>query len=209
MNLDSPGESPRDDLSAPEPNDFAAIRSPSMQDDDAIDKTLLVETILGAPDLTYSALYSSAGEFMIYVIPTTIVLAGIVVGLVYLAAHGTSEKALAVLGVVAAVNTWIKWAIAVAILLYPLYKIWIAADQSTITSHLFTKDGIQLVRRSGTPVLPWTTLSRVIETSRGFLFYQGAKLAAFVPRRCLQGDSEIAIIRKFAAKYVSTTKLLA
>jgi hypothetical protein len=105
MNLDPPGESPRNDLSPPEPNDFAAIRGPSPEDDDPIDKTLLVETILGAPDLTYAALYSPAGEFMIYAIPITIVLAAIVVGLVYLAPHGTSEKALAALGIVAAVDT--------------------------------------------------------------------------------------------------------
>jgi hypothetical protein len=129
MNLDPPGESQSKDLPSPEPNDFAAIRGPSTQDDDPIDKTLLVETILGAPDLTYAALYSPAGEFMIYAIPMTIVLAAIVAGLVYLAPHGTSEKALAALGTVAAIEAWIKWGIAVAILLYPLYKVWTAAQE--------------------------------------------------------------------------------
>jgi hypothetical protein len=34
-------------------------------------------------------------------------------------------------------------------------------------------------------------------------------MAAFVPRRCLQGDAEINIIRKFAGKYVDNAKLLA
>jgi hypothetical protein len=34
-------------------------------------------------------------------------------------------------------------------------------------------------------------------------------MAVLVPRRCLQGDAEINIIRKFTGKYVDNTKLLA
>jgi hypothetical protein len=113
------------------------------------------------------------------------------------------------LAVVLWVTTWGRWAIALAILLYPAYKIWAAAGQSNGTHQLFTKEGIELVRPAGSSLVPWASLSRVIETRKGFLFYQGARIAAFVPRRCLQGDAETTIIRKFAAKYVPSAILLA
>jgi hypothetical protein len=180
-----------------------------MEDDDEIDTTLLVETILNAPDVSYAALYSPASDFMIYAMPIGIILAAIIFGLVYLAPHGTADKAWTALHIFATLGSWAQFAIVIGILLYPLYKIWSAADQSKITHHLFTKDGIELVRESGNSILPWSNLSRVIETPKGFLFYQGARVAAFLPRRFLQGDAEIAIIRKFVSKYVSNARLLA
>lgn len=75
-------------------------------------------------------------------------------GLAYLAPHGTTEKAGTALYIFATIATWAKFAMVIAMLSYPLYKIWSAADQSKITHHLFTKDGIELVRASGNSVLP-------------------------------------------------------
>ena len=37
-----------------------------MQEDEEFDETLLVETLLGGPDVSYAALYSPIGELVIY-----------------------------------------------------------------------------------------------------------------------------------------------
>jgi len=179
-----------------------------MQNDEEFDGTLLVETLLGGPDVSYAALYSPMGEFVIYAAPISLILAAIVVATVYWSPHGTVGKAMRALYIFGTAGSWVQWAIGVAILLYPLYRIWNAAGVSKITHHLFTSDGIELSPGTGTSLLPWSSLSRVIETPKGFLFYQGSRMAAFVPRRCLQGDAEISIIRKFASKYVANAKVL-
>lgn len=180
-----------------------------MPDDDLIDKTLLIETALGGPDLTYAALYSPAREFLISVLPIALVAFALGIWLIY--RSGASPKLLAMLGALFVASGWIKWAIVIGILLYPSYRIWKAAandSSSKTTHHLFTKDGIELLSASGSSVLRWSDFSRVIETSKGFLFYQGRRIATFVPRRCLEGDAELAIVRKFIRTNVVSAKLL-
>jgi hypothetical protein len=152
---------------------------------------------------------SPIGELVIYAAPISLIHAAIVVAMAYCGPPGTVDKAMRVLYIFVSAGSWVPWGIGVAILLYPLYRIWNAAGVSNITHHLFSSDGIELSRATGTTLLPWSGLSRVIETPKSFLFYQGSRMAAFVPRRCLQGDAEINIIRKFAGKYVDNAKLLA
>jgi YcxB-like protein len=181
-----------------------------MEDDKLIDTTLLVATAMGRPGVAWYALYSPASEFLISVLPISIVALGVLIAVIY--ESGESPRVLAFAGAVLAASGWIKWVVAIGVLMYPTYKIWQAAanDSSTkITHHLFTKDGIELITASGSSVLRWSDCSRVIETAKGFLFYQGNKLATFVPSRCLEGDAELAIIRRFIRTNVAGARLLA
>jgi hypothetical protein len=66
-----------------------------------------------------------------------------------------------------------------------------------------------LSRCDSTKLVPWSSVFRALETPHRFPFYQGSRIAAFVPRRCLQGEAEVKIIRKFAGKYGANAKLLA
>ena len=181
-----------------------------MSDHDALDETLLVATALSQPNLTYAALYSPSREFLISVLPISLVAFGLALWLLY--RSGASPTLLAPLGALVDALGWLRWVAVLAALVYPFYKIWQAAadDSSTkITHHLFTKDGIELISGSGSSVLRWSDLSRVTETNKGFLFYQGRDVATFVRRRCLEGDAEVAIVRKFIRANVASANLLA
>ena len=181
-----------------------------MQDDEPLDTTLLVATALGHPDMAYAALYSPVGEFFIYATPIGLIISAIVIWVVY--RSGGSDKVTAVMGALGLIGGWIKWVVVVGVLLYPTYKIWKAAGGrpgSEVTHHLFTKDGIEVLGADSSSLLPWANFSRVIETTKGFLFYQQGKITTFVPRRCLAGAAEIAIVRKFIGKNVANAKLLA
>ena len=178
-----------------------------MPDDVEFDDTLLVETLSGGPDFLYYR-GRSPGILDYVGLPLTIVSV-LAVALILLAPHTGADKKFLAVGVALTTTHWAFWALSIAGLLYPLYKIWDAADTSKIRQHIFTSEGIQLQRSDGASLVPWSSISRAVETPRGFLFYQGNLLAAFVPRRCLQGDAEINIIRKFAGKYIANAKLLA
>src|SRR5215469_15080495 len=126
-----------------------------MPDDDPVDpldKTLLVETVLRAPDLGYAALYSRAGEFVIFAVPTILIVSALVGALVYFAPSGSRERTLSAMGAVLLVGTWVKWIVAIGILLYPTYKVWKAAihPAGKATHHLFTKEGIEMVGAENT-----------------------------------------------------------
>jgi hypothetical protein len=176
-------------------------------EDEEFDSTLLVETLYGGPDFLYYR-GRSPGILDYVGLPLTIVSV-LAVALILLAPHTSADKKFLAVGVALTTTHWAFWALAIAGLLYPLYRIWDAADTSKIRQHIFTSEGIQLQRSNGASLVPWSSLSRAVETPRGFLFYQGTRLAAFVLRRCLQGDAEISIIRKFAGKYIVNAKLLA
>ena len=176
--------------------------------DDPLDTILEIDALLNPTDSIYAKLHSPLGGILFYAFPITIVLAGIVMGLAYLAPHGNTDQAIGALGIFVTLAVFAKYAIVIGILLYPLYMVWHAADPSKIKRHLFTKDGLELISESGSSLLPWSSISRAIETSKGFLFYQGSKLVAFLPRRSLQGPAEIGVIRKFVSTYVAGAKLL-
>jgi len=178
-----------------------------MPDDEEFDGTLLVETLYGGPDFLYYR--GRLPGVLDYVGLGLTIVSVLAVALILLAPHSTADKKFRALGVALTTSNWAFWALAIAGLFYPLYKIWDAADTSKIRQHIFTSEGIQLERSDSTSLVPWSSLSCAVETPTGFLFYQGSRLAAFVPRRCLQGDAEISIIRKFAGKYIANAKLLA
>jgi hypothetical protein len=180
-----------------------------MPDDDEFDGMLLVETLLRPPYFPIYALSSSGANVLDYIGLGLTIVSVFVIALILLAPYASSDSKFRALGVVLAAGQWIWWLLAVTTLLYPIYKVWDAADTAKIRQHIFTNEGIQLQRSEDSALLPWSSISRAVETPKDFLFYQGSRTAAFVPRSCLQGEAEINIIRKFAAKYVATAKLLA
>jgi hypothetical protein len=151
-----------------------------MQDDEEFDGTLLVETILGGPDVSYY-LRSSGGNLLDYVGLGLLIAGLFAFALIVLAPHSTMDKTIRAVGVLAITGRWVCWALTVAGLLYPLYKIWDAANTSKIRQHIFSSDGIQLSRSESSTLLPWSSVSRAVETPKGFLFYQRSRIAAFVP----------------------------
>jgi hypothetical protein len=176
-----------------------------MPDDEEFDGMLLVEALYGGPRFFY---WERAPGILDYVGLGLTIVSVLAVALILLAPYITADQKFRALGVALIGSNWAFWVLGIAGLLYPLYKIWDLADASKIRQHTFTSDGIELTRSDSTSLLPWNTISRAVETPKGFIFYQGARLA-FVPRRCLQGDAEINIIRKFADKYIANAKLLA
>lgn len=178
-----------------------------MEDDEEFDGMLLVEALYGGPRFFFY--WWRAPGILDYVGLGLTIVSVVAVALILLAPYITEDQKLRALGVALTSTNWAFWALGIAGLLYPLYKIWDVADTSKIRQHIFTSEGIQLERSESASLVPWSSVSRAVETPKGFLFYQGSRLAAFVPRRCLQGDAEINIIRKFAGKYVANAKLLA
>jgi hypothetical protein len=179
-----------------------------MLDDEDFDGMLLVGTLLGGPDFSYTVTHCSGGNFLDYaglglLIAPTIRLRFDRSGSAQ--HHGQHNPRR---GVLAVHGRWVCWALVVAGPLYPLYKIWDAAETSKIRPHIFTNEGIPLSRYDSTKLMPWSSVSRALETPQGSLFYQGGRIAAFAPRRCLQGEAKVKIIRKFAGKYVANAKLL-
>jgi hypothetical protein len=126
-------------------------------------------------------LYSPVGEFIIYAWPIGLILAAIVIAMVNWAPHGNADKAMAAFGGLVVVVSWAKVLFVVLVLVYPAYKIWRAADQTTITHHLFSKDDIELVRGSGTSMLRWTDITRAIETPKGVLVLSSEEDCCFSP----------------------------
>ena len=106
---------------------------------------------------------------------------------------------------------YIKGAISLGFLLHPVYQTWKFAGtipNTKTTAHVFTADGVELERANGPTLLPWDSISKVVETKKGFLFYRDGKLATFLPARNLEGPVEAALIRRFIRKNVADATLL-
>jgi hypothetical protein len=173
--------------------------------------SLSIATPLTGTDMGYAALYSRAGEFEIYATPIAIVLSGFLGWLAY-KTGATQDVSLSIIGYSLVVTWWIKWAISVAILLHPAYQFWKFAGAwpgSDTTHHVFAARGIEILAPDNSTLLPWTEISKAVETKKGFLFYRKGTLATFVPARHLEGPAEAALIRKFIRHNVADASLLA
>ena len=182
-----------------------------MQAQEFHDHGLRVATDLNGLDLGYAALYSPAGEFRIYAIPATYLLAALAGRLSY-RSGASSNTSMKIIGEVFVISWWIKWLVTMAILIYPTFQTWRLAGGwpgSDATHHFLTADGIEITAPDRTSLVRWTDISRAIETKKGFLFYQQKKLATFIPKRCLEGPAEIAIVRKFIARNIPDAAILA
>jgi hypothetical protein len=174
------------------------------------DNSFLVATSLRSPDIGYAYLYSPAGEFKIYFTPAAILLSALV-GWLSLRSGATADTTLKLMGDTLIIGWWVKWAVSMAILLFPAFQFWNLAGGwlgSNVTHHLFTDAGIEITAPNQTSLLPWSAISRAIETQKGFLFYRNGKIATFVPERHLEGAAEISIIRKFIRQNVVDATLL-
>jgi len=182
-----------------------------MEADKTMDGRLLVASALSAPDVTYAALYSPAGEFNIYATPATLLVSA-AAGWILYESGASADTTLKVMGYAFVIAWWIKWLIVAAVFWYPAYKAWMLAGSwpgVSATHHLFIQEGIEIVGSRGPSLLRWTEVSQAVETKKGFLFYPQGKIAAFVPRRRLEGDEEILIVRKFIVRNVANATLLA
>jgi hypothetical protein len=162
-------------------------------------------------DLGYASLYSRAGELYIYLVPIGIVLSALF-GFLAFKAGASPDTSLEIVGISLLVGAYAKAAISFGFLLHPLYQTWKFAGTlsgTKTTAHVFKADGVELESANGPTLLPWNSISRVVETKKGFLFYRNGKLATFLPARNLEGPVEAELIRKFIRKNVADAKLLA
>jgi hypothetical protein len=155
-------------------------------------------------DLGYASLYSRWVELYIYLFPAAILLCTLI-GFVAFKA-GVSMDASATIGGITLLVAIAAFRIAQQ--LDPVYQNWKSVRTKT-TAHIFTADGVELASANGPTLLRWTSISKVVETRKGFLFYRDGKLATFLPARSLEGPVEAELIRKFIRKYVANSRLLA
>jgi hypothetical protein len=80
-----------------------------MQEDEEFDETLLVETLLGGPDVSHAAPYSPIGELVIYAAPISLILAAIVVAVAYCGPPGTVDEAMRALYIFVTAGSWVPW----------------------------------------------------------------------------------------------------
>lgn len=181
-----------------------------MQESEPFEHSLLVSTALTGSDLGYAALYSPAGEFAIYAIPATYLLAALAGWLAY-RSGASKNTSLTIIGEVFVVAWWVKWLFSLALLIYTTFQTWKLAGGwpgSNATHHFFTADGIEITAPDRTSLFGWADISRAMETKKGFFFYQGKRLATFIPKRCLEGPAEIEIIKKFIARNIADATVL-
>jgi YcxB-like protein len=161
-------------------------------------------------DLGYASLYSRWGELNIYLFPIFLVLSALF-GFLAFKAGASPDTSLEVTGITLFVGAYVKGAISFGFLLHPLYQTWKFAgtlSSTKTTAHVFTADGVELESANGPTLLSWNSISKVVETKKGFLFYRDGKLATFLPARHLEGPAEAALIRKFIRKNVADAQLL-
>ena len=178
---------------------------------DSPHNSLLISTPLTTTDMGYAALYSRAGEFNIYFMPIALVASALLGWFAY-KTGASKDVSLTVIGYSLVVSVWVKWAVSVAIIMHPAYQLWKFAGAwpgSTTTHHVFASSGIEIITPAGSSLLPWTQISKAVETKKGFLFYRKGTLATFVPARHLEGPVEAALIRKFIHLNVADASLLA
>jgi hypothetical protein len=167
-----------------------------------------VATDLDVIDLGYASLYSRWGELYIYLVPIGLVISALFAFLAFKAGASVTMS----LGVVAISLVVLKAAARIAFLLHPLYQTQKLAETlpgAKTTAHIFTAAGVELRSVDGTALLPWSSISKVVETKKGFLFFRGGKLATFLPARCLEGPIEAELIRKFVRRDVADVTLRA
>jgi YcxB-like protein len=162
-------------------------------------------------DLGYAALYSRWGELNIYLFPICLVLSALF-GFIAFKAGASPDTSLEITATTLVATAYVKAAISFGFLLHPLYQTWKfagALSGTKTTAHVFTADGVELESANGPTLLSWKSISKVVETKKGFLFYSDGKLATFLPARHLEGPVEAELIRKFIRKNVADTQLLA
>jgi YcxB-like protein len=152
-------------------------------------------------DLGYAYLYSRWVELYIYFVPVGIVLSGLFAFIAFKVGASTDFTITIILitGVV------VRCAFEIAPRLYPLPHDTFPGAKTT--AHTFTADGVELKNANDTTLLSWSSISKVIETKKGFLFYRDGKLATFLPARNLEGPAEAELIRKFVRQRVADATL--
>jgi hypothetical protein len=162
-------------------------------------------------DLGYASLYSPWGEFInVYLFPICLVLSALF-GFLAFKAGASTDTTLAITFGTLTVAGYVKATLSLGFLLHPLYQTWKfagALPNTKTTAHVFTADGVELESANGPTLLPWNSISRVVETKKGFLFYRDGKLATFLPARHLEGPVEADLIRKFIRLKVADATLL-
>ena len=161
-------------------------------------------------DLGYASLYSRWGELNVYLFPICLILSALF-GFVAFKAGASADTAVGITATTLISAAYIKGAISVLLLSHPLYHTWKFTSilpPSRTTAHIFKADGVELESANGPILLPWNSISRVVATKKGFLFYRDAKLATFLPARHLEGPVEAELIRKFIRQRVADATLL-
>jgi YcxB-like protein len=153
-------------------------------------------------DLGYAALYSRWVELSIYFFPAALLL-GALFGFVAFKVGVSMDASAATGGITLLVAIA---AFRIGQQLDPVYQNWKSVRAKT-TAHIFTADGVELASANGPTLLRWTSISKVVETKKGFLFYRDGKLATFLPSRNLEGPAEAELIRKFIRKMVADATL--
>ena len=153
-------------------------------------------------DLGYASLYSRWVELDVYLFPAAILL-GALFGFIAFKAGLSTDTSLAAGGITMLV---VRPALLIASQLDPIYQDWKSVRTKT-TAHVFTADGVELASVSGPTLLRWTSISKVVETKKGFLFYRDGKLATLLPARNLEGPAEAELIRKFIRKNIADSTL--
>jgi hypothetical protein len=169
-----------------------------------------VSTNANVLDLGYASLYSRWGELYIYLFPIFLVLSALF-GFIAFKAGASADTSVEITGTTLIVGVYIKGAISFGFLLHPLYQTWKFAGTlsgTKTTAHVFTAAGVELESANGPTLLPWNSISKVVETKKGFLFYRDGKLATFLPARHLEGPAEAELIRKFIRQKVADATLL-
>ena len=178
---------------------------------DPHNKAHSVATDIRPFDLGYASLYSRWGELYIYLLPICLVLSALF-GFLAFKAGASPDTSVEITGITLIAAAYIKGAISFGFLLHPVYQTWKfagALSGTKTTAHVFTADGVELESANGPTLLPWNSISKVVETKKGFLFYRDGKLATFLPARHLEGPVEAELIRKFIRKKVADASLLA
>jgi hypothetical protein len=152
-------------------------------------------------DLGYAALYSRWGELYIYLTPVVLILSALF-GFIAFKAGASTDTAIVVTVITITVA---RAAFVLAQRLYPLPQDTFPGAKTT--AHIFTADGVELKNANGTTLLSWSSISKVVETKKGFLFYRDGKLASFLPARNLEGPAEAELIRKFVRQKVAAATL--
>jgi hypothetical protein len=153
-------------------------------------------------DLGYASLYSRWGELYIYQLPICLVLSALF-GFIAFKAGASTDSVIAITAITLIVP---KATFIIASRLYPLYQSTLSGAKTT--AHIFTADGVELQNAIGPTLLPWKSISKVVETKKGFLFFCDGKLATFLPARNLEGPAEAELIRKFIRQKVADAILL-
>jgi YcxB-like protein len=161
-------------------------------------------------DLGYASLYSRWGELNVYLFPICLVLSALF-GFIAFKAGASSDTSVEITGITLIVGRSIKAVLSVVLLSHPLYHTWKFTSilpPARTTAHIFKADGVELESANGPTLLPWNSISKVVETKKGFLFYRDGKLATFLPARHLEGSVEAELIRKFIRQRVADAILL-